>query len=131
MCKPHPNVLGINATELTCRFVDRDMMMRYRGGGVGHKSTRNATNVFLKDRDPLDYSADQPNPLSHAEDFHLPDWSVDYNDEGVLELSDDEEEQLAEKESDIETEPENQNNDSFGETDGRLTMEEELGFSSL
>jgi hypothetical protein len=36
------------------RFVDRDMMMRYRGGGVGHKSTRDATDNFLKDRDVLD-----------------------------------------------------------------------------
>lgn len=29
-------------------------MMRYRGGGVGHKSTRHATNTFLEDRDPFD-----------------------------------------------------------------------------
>ncbi|KAG6870501.1 hypothetical protein C0992_013221, partial [Termitomyces sp. T32_za158] len=31
-------------------FVDRDMMMRFRGGGVGHKSTQEATNTFLLDR---------------------------------------------------------------------------------
>ncbi|KAG2339697.1 hypothetical protein BDR05DRAFT_916879 [Suillus weaverae] len=35
-------------------FVDRDMMMRFHGGGVGHKSTREATAVFLEDCDPLD-----------------------------------------------------------------------------
>ena len=29
-------------------------MMRYRGGGVGHKSTRDATDKFLSDRDLLD-----------------------------------------------------------------------------
>lgn len=29
-------------------------MMRYRGGGVGHKSTRDATNWFLNDWDRLD-----------------------------------------------------------------------------
>ena len=28
--------------------------MRYRGGGVGHSSTREATNRFLLDRDRLD-----------------------------------------------------------------------------
>ena len=28
--------------------------MRFRGGGVGHKSTREATNFFKKDRDQLD-----------------------------------------------------------------------------
>ena len=30
----------------TIRFVDRDMMMRFRGGGVGHKSTREVTDHF-------------------------------------------------------------------------------------
>lgn len=28
--------------------------MRFRGGGVGHKSTREASNFFKKDRDKLD-----------------------------------------------------------------------------
>ncbi|KIL58216.1 hypothetical protein M378DRAFT_86772, partial [Amanita muscaria Koide BX008] len=31
-------------------FVDRDMTMRYFGGGVGHASTREATDFFLLDR---------------------------------------------------------------------------------
>ena len=30
------------------------MFMQYRGGGVGHSSTREATNKFLHDRDRLD-----------------------------------------------------------------------------
>jgi len=30
------------------------MMMRFRGGGVGHTSTRNATNHFLADCHPTD-----------------------------------------------------------------------------
>lgn len=30
------------------------MLMRFRGGRVGHKSTREATAVFLENRDPLD-----------------------------------------------------------------------------
>ena len=34
------------------------MFMRYRGGGVGHSSTRDATNRFLLDRHPLDLSND-------------------------------------------------------------------------
>lgn len=108
--------------------------MRYRGGGVGHKSTRNATNTFLKDRDPLDYPADQPNPLSYnAEDSDLPAWR-DYSDERVLELSDDEEglqleNELGEEEAEMETE--DQYGLSFNEVDGRLTAEEELGFSPL
>jgi len=32
------------------------MFMRYRGGGAGHSSTREATNKFLLDRDWLDVS---------------------------------------------------------------------------
>lgn len=32
-------------------------MMRFRGGGVGHKSTREATDFFKNDRDPLDERA--------------------------------------------------------------------------
>jgi hypothetical protein len=31
--------------------------MRFRGGGVGHKSTREATNFFKMDRDRLDIGA--------------------------------------------------------------------------
>jgi hypothetical protein len=33
-------------------------MMRFRGGGVGHKSTREATDSFKKDRDQLDLELD-------------------------------------------------------------------------
>lgn len=40
------------------RFADRDLMMRFRGGGVGHKSTREATDSFKKDRDWLDVKSD-------------------------------------------------------------------------
>lgn len=41
------------------RFVDRDMFMRYRGGAVGHKSTRNATHCVFNDRDPLDKATER------------------------------------------------------------------------
>jgi hypothetical protein len=45
------------------------MMMRYRGGGVGHKSTRDATNWFLNDRDRLDLTTadDEEDLESEAE----------------------------------------------------------------
>ena len=106
------------------------MMMRYRGGGVGHKSTRNATNIFLKDRDPHDYAASQPNPLQYDEELSIPRREYDHIDESILELSDDEEALQAESESD-EEEPEGQYGFDLDEVDGRLTMEEELGFSPL
>lgn len=43
----------------TIRFVDRDMMMRFRGGGVGHKSTREVTDQFLVDCDLMDIRSGQ------------------------------------------------------------------------
>jgi hypothetical protein len=35
------------------------MLMRYRGGGVGHTNIRDATDWFLKDRDKLDMASEQ------------------------------------------------------------------------
>ena len=34
------------------------MLMRFRGGGVGHRSTRAATNIFTQDCDDLDKTRD-------------------------------------------------------------------------
>lgn len=50
------------------------MVMRYRGGGVGHKSTRNATNYFLRDRDDRDIP-------SLAADIDLPSIVVTQQEE--------------------------------------------------
>ena len=33
-------------TPPTCRFVDRDMFMRYRGGGIGHKYMRVIEDLY-------------------------------------------------------------------------------------
>ena len=44
-------------------------MMRYRGGGVGHKSTRDTTDKFLSDRDMLDI----PIKTTTDEDTKMPD----------------------------------------------------------
>jgi hypothetical protein len=35
-------------------------MMRFRGGGIGHKSTRDATDFFKNDRDPSDLNVLTP-----------------------------------------------------------------------
>jgi hypothetical protein len=49
------------------RFVDRDMIMQFCGGGVGHKSMHPATDQFLDDHDHAEKdckdndSADQDN----------------------------------------------------------------------
>lgn len=49
--------------------------MRFRGGGVGHTSTRNATNRFLQDRDRLD----RDNGLMQGGD----DATADESDDGL------------------------------------------------
>ena len=46
--------------------------MRFRGGGVGHTSTRAATNVFKADRDVLDMKSGQnTGALTDPEPFNV------------------------------------------------------------
>jgi hypothetical protein len=80
-------------TDILSSFVDRDMFMRFRGGGVGHKSIRRATNRFLQDRwpeelervverdedDPMD--PDQPAPVDPINVFDDGELSDDQEDE--------------------------------------------------
>ena len=39
-------------TDINNSFADRDLFMRFFGGGVGHSSTREACSFFLNDRYP-------------------------------------------------------------------------------
>ena len=53
--------------------------MRFRGGGVGHKSTREATDFFKRDRDPLDV----PRQANIDDEENTEEWEEieDYADE--------------------------------------------------
>lgn len=64
-------------------------MMRFRGGGVGHKSTREATNFLKKDRDKLDERT-----TTNANDMEM-DEADDVLDEVVsdTDITDEEEEE--------------------------------------
>ncbi|KAF6742517.1 hypothetical protein DFP72DRAFT_830415 [Ephemerocybe angulata] len=62
-------------------FVDRDMFMRYRGGGIGHVTTRAATNTLLGDRDDEDLSRRSPDS-SDSSDVEMDGSSED--GEGVV-----------------------------------------------
>ena len=44
-------------------------MMRFRGGGVGHKSTQQATNFFKKDRHRLDVQNSRNSRLDVEEEL--------------------------------------------------------------
>jgi hypothetical protein len=63
--------LILHALLFFASFCDRDMIMRFRGGGVGHSSTRDATNHFLTDRHPTDL---EPSTFTELEE---PDITTD------------------------------------------------------
>jgi hypothetical protein len=113
-------------------------MMRFRGGGVGHKSTREATDFFRKDRDRLDTA--QSNIPENGEDSSKQE-ELEMEDD----LDEDEEEDFGyvrdeSEESEVENEPEGDlaaedEDDDFGpEDDGGVIdpdMMGELGYGSL
>jgi hypothetical protein len=61
-------VMCSNTDTSLLRFVDRDMMMRFCGCGVGHKGVREATNQFLNDRDRLDITVDNAEDVNESDD---------------------------------------------------------------
>jgi hypothetical protein len=71
------------------------MLMRFRGGGVGHKSTRSATDQFLTDRDTLDeeYAAGQQEKDENLQESEVgcpPDEDCELNEpDGDVESTDD------------------------------------------
>jgi hypothetical protein len=83
-------------------------MMRFRGGGVGHKATREATDSFRKDRDPLDarvtgarHEADE---LDDDDSKSIRDMVVEET-EGVENVDGDQEEDYGYEREDSEDEP--------------------------
>ena len=69
------------------------MMMRFRGGGVGHSSTRAATDTFKSDRDDLDIISQRARKVSQTHS------NMDEDDDGM-----DDDEMDADGERDIEGE---------------------------
>lgn len=61
------------------------MLMRFRGGGIGHRTTREATSIFLNDRDPLDICQTSA-AVAHSEDEGSNDDESDLvdNEEGSV-----------------------------------------------
>ena len=63
-------------------FVDRDMVMRFRGGGVGHKTTRKATRCFSEDVDVLDERDRMDDDSEEAEETVIASQSLDVDTDG-------------------------------------------------
>jgi hypothetical protein len=113
------------------------MFMRFRGGGVGHKSTREATNSFMMDRDKLDLVAqgEEMEPGADIEpeksqfkgpDHGEDDWvdAEEEDDFGYGRLTDDEEPD-EEDEEDVDIE-----DVQLGAEDGE-DNEDDTGFADL
>ena len=100
------------------RFVDRDMMMRFRGGGVGHKSVQKATDYFLQDRFPddnVDLNIEDDEDVEGVEELSEELGSTEnMADEIDEEVSDDEDDE----ENDVENDEEDEEADSDAEDDG-------------
>ena len=127
------------------RFADRDLMMRFRGGGVGHKSMRVATNFFKKDR----HISDMDNSLKRTSDVVENESEMEESDKMEIlsdsdvaqgeESEDDYGYQLGEDQSDIEVEKSGDDDSETGdrdlgpEDDGRAldTDMKELGYAAL
>ena len=118
--------------------------MRFRGGGVGHKSTRQATDFFKKDRHTLDVrnsSSDIVEDLEEMEDLEesenmesslesdITDQEEDYGYQFGEDWSDSEEEKSSEDSDDSEF-----GDGDLGPEDDRHAVDldmEELGYAEL
>jgi hypothetical protein len=117
------------------------MIMRFRGGGVGHTSTRAATNVFKTDRDILDLEShhgrqEQYAPSNVEEEEGNEDNVMDV--EGSVAGEVDEENELSESELDdygyeregeSESEGDEENRDVGEEDDTTIDELGALGFA--
>ena len=121
-------------------------MMRFRGGGVGHKSTRQATDFFKKDRHTLDVRKPKSEIIEDLEEMN--DWEELEKEkmEGLSESesddgADDYGYKLGENQSESEDEKRNEDESDSEMRDGDLGPEddgcaldsdmEELGYAEL
>jgi hypothetical protein len=104
-------------------MVDRDMFMRYLGGGIGHQLPRNTTDLVEKDADWEDIVDDEHSAV--VENEPEPNGDVDKNDEteqGNIVL----EEEGAEKDEDIEEVRDSDEEEDYGyQSQGEVKAEED------
>ncbi|KAM6494731.1 hypothetical protein JOM56_009354 [Amanita muscaria] len=110
-------------------FPDRDMVMRFRGGGIGHKTIRDAVNVFLQDKHPIDIAIDE----QVSEDEREP---MDEDETGEDEENNQEEEDENERDPELEEDGDetvSDNGDALGPEDGEDEAgdEERFNFGTL
>jgi len=105
--------------------------MRYRGGGVGHSSTRSATDFFKRDRHPRDQNRNQQDEMD-VDDVDQPHRNDDgFDQDEILGSSDDPGSDVDEQDEDQGSDDEESNRDDDEEGDGDESETEQLGFSEL
>ena len=103
-------------------------MMRFRGGGVGHKATRAAADAFKKDRDELDIECQRDNQVQPEQlQTEAVMEHVDGNDIDLAEAEDEEEESESSEEEDLD----DGDCDDDDNEDGQENEVEQLGFAEL
>jgi len=98
--------------------------MRYRGGGVGHLTTRAATDFFKTDRHSLDHHIQQPQATDDVEDPVFGGEDSAGSDEEYVGSD----EESGQEEGENEEEKGDENSDS---EDGEIDEIEQLGFAQL
>jgi hypothetical protein len=110
--------------------------MRYHGGGVGHSTTRAATDFFKLDRHPRDRKRNQQQDEMDVDDVdrHQGD-NNGFDQDERLGSSDDPGSDVAEQDEDQGSDDEESNRDDEEENneegDGDESETEQLGFSEL
>lgn len=118
--------------------------MRFRGGGVGHTSTRAATNTFLSDRDFLDLGTARDGHEELGDDFgeeytrganegeNNPDEQDDWSDIEETQNGDNLEDG-SESEEDLDEDEGGLADDTLGPDDGEVDDDEVagLGFAAF
>ena len=113
------------------RFADRDIFMRFRGGGVGHSSTRAATNFFKKDRHQLDLDRRKSEDIYYEPDA-APQVPVEQTEAEEEEQQDGEWEDVERSDSDSDDDDgveEREADDD--ELDADVDEQEALGYTAL
>jgi hypothetical protein len=132
------NILIIFITNIVSSFVDRDMYMRYLGGGVGHQSTRHLTGDRFRneaqppgeqdvDGDVVRVETDETEGEGTDRTKVLGEGEEDEEDEEDDDDDDDDDEE--EEEEEEEEDPE-----SFGAEDGEegdVHVPEDEGYGAL
>ncbi|KAM6488778.1 hypothetical protein JOM56_015763 [Amanita muscaria] len=110
-------------------FPDRDMVMRFRGGGIGHKTIRDAVDIFLQDKHPIDIAIDEE---ATEEEPEMMDMDNDENETGEDEEIDQEVDEEIERDPELEEDGDEavyDNGDALGPEDGEDEEGDEESFN--